>query len=141
MSWSSTNLQGHTIQSDCACPAGDYVKTKRALIRAVEKQAEMSEKMDLLKAELDVLDRSGGGDASAAAATTAAHSGGFGGGGFGAGDNFSDQACRLSSGLPLVIMLHRGYTEKLAVCGSKRRTWYVGFVSLTRSVSFTNLPV
>ena len=30
--------------------AGDYVKTKRALIRAVEKQAEMEERMDLLKA-------------------------------------------------------------------------------------------
>ena len=36
---------------------GDYVKTKRALIRAVEKQAEMSEKMDLLKAELELLDK------------------------------------------------------------------------------------
>ena len=32
------------------CCAGDYVKTKRALIRAVEKQAEMEERMDLLKA-------------------------------------------------------------------------------------------
>ena len=28
------------------------MKTKRALIRAVEKQADMSERMDLLKAEL-----------------------------------------------------------------------------------------
>jgi hypothetical protein len=67
--------------------AGDYVKTKRALIRAVEKQAEMSEKMDLLKAELEALDRnggSGGGDDSASVSTSA-HSGGFGAGGFGAG--------------------------------------------------------
>jgi hypothetical protein len=32
------------------CRVGDYVKTKRALIRAVEKQAEMEERMDLLKA-------------------------------------------------------------------------------------------
>lgn len=35
-----------------ATAPGDYVKTKRALIRAVEKQADMSERMDLLKAEL-----------------------------------------------------------------------------------------
>ena len=36
--------------SEITCRAGDYVKTKRALIRAVEKQAEMEERMDLLKA-------------------------------------------------------------------------------------------
>lgn len=32
--------------------ADDYLKTKRALIRAVEKQAEMSESIDLLEFEL-----------------------------------------------------------------------------------------
>ncbi len=58
---------------------GDYVKTKRALIRAVEKQAEMSEKMDLLKAELEAVDREGGAGGSGSG-------GGIGGGGgFGAG--------------------------------------------------------
>jgi hypothetical protein len=72
--------------------AGDYVKTKRALIRAVEKQAEMSEKMDLLKAELEALDRNGGGGGGgsgggdhSSSVSTSAHSGGFGTGGFGAG--------------------------------------------------------
>jgi hypothetical protein len=68
------------------CGTGDYVKTKRALIRAVEKQAEMSEKMDLLKAELEALDRNGGGGGDhSASVSTSAHSGGFGAGGFGAG--------------------------------------------------------
>ena len=64
------------------------MKTKRALIRAVEKQAEMSEKMDLLKAELEALDRNGGGGSGgdhSASVSTSAHSGGFGAGGFGAG--------------------------------------------------------
>ena len=32
--------------------AGDYLKTKRAMIRAVEKQALLSEKIDLLKEAL-----------------------------------------------------------------------------------------
>ncbi len=41
------------------------MKTKRALIRAVEKQAEMSEKMDLLKAELEAADRDAAGSVSA----------------------------------------------------------------------------
>ena len=73
------------VHSRPYCAAGDYVKTKRALIRAVEKQAEMSEKMDLLKAELEALDRSGGSDSSVAG-TTASHGvGGFSAGGFGAG--------------------------------------------------------
>ena len=79
--------------SDSSAPpygTGDYVKTKRALIRAVEKQAEMSEKMDLLKAELEALDRNGGGGGGgggdhSTAVSTSAHSGGFGAGGFGAG--------------------------------------------------------
>ncbi len=43
------------------------MKTKRALIRAVEKQADMSETMDMLKAELD-LNAEGGGSLSASLA-------------------------------------------------------------------------
>lgn len=49
------------------------MKTKRALIRAVEKQAEMSEKMDLLKAELEAADRD-----AAAGGSVSAYSGGGG---------------------------------------------------------------
>lgn len=55
--------------------AGDYVKTKRALIRAVEKQSEMDRKMDLLKAELEI-NGDGGGSISAslaAALSSASH--------------------------------------------------------------------
>ena len=67
------------LTSLSAACAGDYVKTKRALIRAVEKQAEMSEKMDLLKAELEIADRADSGGHGS-------HSSGAGsGGGFGGG--------------------------------------------------------
>ena len=33
----------------CIAATGDYLRTRRALIRAVEKQANMTEKMDVLK--------------------------------------------------------------------------------------------
>lgn len=59
--------------------AGDYVKTKRALIRAVEKQAEMSEKMDLLKAELEAMNLGDGGGGTAASTSTYSSGGGFAG--------------------------------------------------------------
>ena len=101
MCWSAVlqsatpQLSNNSLTPPPSCGTGDYVKTKRALIRAVEKQAEMSEKMDLLKAELEALDRNGGGGGGgggdhSSAVSTSAHSGGFGAGGFGAGATWND---------------------------------------------------
>ena len=42
-----------------ACHAGDYLKTKRALLRAVEKQAQMAERLDNLKTAVGDKDLAG----------------------------------------------------------------------------------
>ena len=42
-----------------SCHAGDYLKTKRALLRAVEKQAHMAERLDNLKTAVGDKDLAG----------------------------------------------------------------------------------
>ena len=42
-----------------ACYAGDYLKTKRALLRAVEKQAHMAERLDNLRTAVSDKDLAG----------------------------------------------------------------------------------